>query len=46
MSTKNNDRPEIIDPKGPSPGQSTLTRTSAQKDVPFKSSPATPKKGT
>lgn len=38
------DRPEYIDQKGPSPGQGTLQRTSPQKDVPYKSGAATPKK--
>ena len=39
------DRPEMIDQKGPSPGQSRLTPTDAQSGVPYKSGAATPNPG-
>jgi hypothetical protein len=44
MGTEGGDRPEYIDQKGPSPGQSKLTPASPTKDVPYKSAPATPNK--
>ncbi len=37
--------PQMIDQHKPHPTQGTLSRTSAQKDVPYKSAKDTPKKG-